>query len=97
MVCTVKAPAPPPAPLTRTQSPGSIFPDVPWKAMTPACGRLDASAKLTVAGLWTMGAVSGTETYWEVLPPWYMTSPNTSSPGRKDSMLPHSLYSSGDV
>ena len=54
--------------------------------MTAAWGRVEASAKVISAGLWTMGAVSGTTTYSaKALPPWYMTSPNTSSPGRNDS------------
>lgn len=55
--------------LTRTRSPGSILPDVPWRAMSAACGSVDASAKVSDAGLWTMGAVSGTRTYSANAPP----------------------------
>src|SRR6185369_3921009 len=75
-----KEPEPPPAPLIRTRCPGPA-PLVPCCAITPACGIVDASAKVNSAGL--RASTDSAAIAYSAKPPLRRRlSPYTSSPGR---------------
>jgi hypothetical protein len=73
-------PEPPPAPLITTRCPAPA-PSVPCRAIAPACGIVDASAKFSAAGF-RASTDSGAIAYSAKPPLRLRLSPYTSSPGR---------------
>src|SRR5918997_3114217 len=72
-------PDPPPPPFTSTRRPGAA-PTVPWSAIAPAWGMVDASANVSSTGLWA-SAESAATAYSAKPPLSERLSPYTSSPG----------------